>query len=405
VALAVGLTAIVGCGEEVAIYDQPPFRRDPAPIGRLNGRFVTSNSYDDSMSIVDPSGSAPGARLPVGLSPVELEGPHHVAVDPAGRAVYVNLSLSVASSASGPHGSHGTGQMPGYVLKLDTRDGKVIGRVQVDANPGDNLLSADGKTLFVSHYDLVRWVHASHGEDPRAGDSSLIAIDTEKMIVRRRVPICPAAHGLRQSADGATLYVACGPDEIAVVDLRPSAWSVRRVPLPGLKEDINCRRCPYGLGVAPDGTVWVASLGTSAGRGGVDVFDPRAGDGGAFDPARSITVGGSAMFPEFAAVPGGFRVVLAEQGLAGDFVHIYDPTGPGQPPRSLSSWPLSPQQCLNVHMLVLSRDARRAHLVCEGDHRGPGRVAWLDLESGVVSASVAVGVFPDALAWVPEVSP
>jgi hypothetical protein len=391
-------TAVAACGRDVPVYEGQPFSRDPPPIGPLHGRLVTSNSGDDTLSVVPLDGVGPVGRLPVGFSPVELEGPHHIAVDPAGRYLYVNLSLAVNAGGSGPHGTHGTGSQQGWVLKIDARDGRTVGTVQVDRNPGDNVLGADGRTLFVTHYDLIAWTMA--GADLRRGDSPLIAIDVERMAVMRSVPLCPAAHAVRLSGDGGTLYATCGPDEIAVVDLRDPTWPVRRVPLPDLVEAATCRACPYALSVAPDGTVWVSTTGAPNTHGGVHVYDPSLG---AFDPGRSLIFHGAAMFVSFAPQPdGSFHALIPEQEHAGGWLHMFAPRGPGQWPADMGAFELTMRDCMSPHMAVVSADGRRAHLVCEGDHSGPGSVVWLDLAAIKVIGSVPVGVFPDGLALVPS---
>jgi hypothetical protein len=401
--VVLGVVAGAACGKEVPVYDGQPFGRDPPQLGSMAGRLVTSNNGDDSLSVVDP-GLPAGvpARLSVGFSPVELEGPHHLSADPQGRYVYVNLSLSVKGSGSGPHGAHGAGTVPGYVLKLDARDGRRVGLAQVDRNPGDNVLTGDGKTLFVTHYDLIAW--AAHFDHVRElADSNLMALDTETMVVRKKVPICPAAHGVRLSRDERTLYATCGPDELVVVDLTAEPWAVRRVPLPGGGETASCQRCPYALGVAPDGVVWVSSIGAGNRRGGIDIYDPAAAGGGAFDPARSVNLTtGSALFASFTGPAADYRAYVPEQGAAGDRVRVYAPGGPGMPTREVASLLLSPKDCTNAHMLLAGADGRGAQLVCEGNHTGPGSLVWLDLEGPSALASVPVGVFPDGLVLVPR---
>jgi DNA-binding beta-propeller fold protein YncE len=405
---AVVACGTVTCGEEVPVYDGQAFTRDPPPVGALHGKILVSNTGDDTLSVVDPDvpGAAP-ARLPVGFNPVELEGPHHVAADSQGRFVYVNLSMAVAGSGSGPHGVHGAGDVPGWVLKLDAVTAREVGRVRVDPNPGDNALSPDGRTLFVTHFDLVRWARALRGEEP-SPDSALHVVDTDRMLVTARVPLCPAAHGVRPSADGGTVYVACGSDELAVVDLRQAPPAVRRVRVPGGRvEGATCQRCPYSLSVAPDGTVWVANLGPSAGqdgRGSVDVFDPGMGEGGAFDPARRIDLRGSPMFPAFHGGPGDFVAYVPEQGSARvpDALRVYRSGGPGRAPEPADELLFDARQCVMPHMLLVAEDGRRGHLICEGDRRGPGDFLWLDLSTRSVLGATRVGVFPDGLALVPR---
>jgi hypothetical protein len=213
------------------------------------------------------------------------------------------------------------------------------------------------------------------------------------------VPICPAAHGVRLSADGAAAFATCGPDEIAVIDLRASPPSVRRVLLPGGTEGANCQRCPYAIGVAPDASVWVSCLGAGMGTGGrgtVQVFDPARGE---FDPGRTITFLGSPVFAGFVGGAGDYRAFVPEQGKGGDFVHVYRPGSPAQEIGTLS---LRRDQCLLAHMLIPTADGRRGYLVCEGDHTGPGSLAWLDLDALAVMGAMPTGVFPDGVTVVPS---
>jgi len=265
--------------------------------------------------------------------------------------------------------------------------------------------------------------------DLRTGDSNLVAIDTAAMETRWKLPICPASHGARLSADGATLFAACGPDEIAVVDVAASPPSSRRVTLPGLSEGAGCTRCPYALGVAPDGAVWVASLGPASGRngdGGIDVYVPQTG---AFDPARRIDLqGGRAMFPTFAPAPppapdgnGGltppaaYRAYVPEQGPAGDWLRAYDVAADGAA-AEVGALPFDKDTCFNAHMMAIGEGvlpggqsddggaavASLGYLICEGDHVGPGSLVVVDLAALSVVRSVALGVFPDGMAMVPR---
>ena len=274
----------------------------------MRGRLVVTNNGDDTCRWSIPRAATTALRVPAGLEPIEPEGPHHLSASPDGTALFVNISYSVVGGGGGPHGAHGNGTMPGFVLKLSTSDGAMIAKTLVDRNPGDNELSPDGATLYVSHYDLPAWTKGVATGNIRDGDSNLIAIDTATMAVKWKVAICPAAHGLRLSRDGNTLYATCAPDEIAVVDLTTTPIGVRRVPLPGFSEGEGCLRCPYAVSVAPDDSVWVASIGPSNGRdgqGGIDVYDPATGE---FDPARKLHMLGRALFPAFVAGGRGRRL-------------------------------------------------------------------------------------------------
>jgi hypothetical protein len=393
---------LAGCGGETVVYQGSDFTSDPPRPGPLNGMIVTTNNGDDTLSAFDLPTGAVRWSIPVGFIPVELEGPHHIVADPGGRSIYLNLSEAVVGSGVGPHGAHGTGTQPGFALKLSAADGSLVAAAQVDPNPGDLTLSADGATLYVTHYDLVKWTQGAQAGDLRRGDSNLAVIETATMTVRARVPLCPAAHGVRLSADGATLYATCGPDEIALVDPKNLAAGARRVLLPGQTEGASCERCPYAIGVAPDGTVWVSSLGPGGGgqgQGGVDVYDPGLAG---FDPARRIRLCGRAVFAAFTGGAGGYTAWVPEQGC-GDSVDGFTGGGPGVAPAPASRIALAAAQCVNAHMVQAF--GATGYLVCEGDHLGPGSLVKLDLAAGGAAAGAALGVFPDGMALVPTRAP
>jgi hypothetical protein len=413
---ALGVTlGLSACDRDtVARYGADPFTRDLPPVTPLGGKIVTSNVGDDTLSVLDPMAPGPAGRLPVGFNPVEIEGPHHLAADPLGRFVYVNLSFAVMGSGSGPHGVHGSGDQPGFVVKLDTATGRELDRVQVDPNPGDSVLSGDGALLYVTHYDAIKWRRGG-------GASNLVVIDTSRMVVVQRRALCPAAHGVRLSRAGTILYATCGPDQMAVVDLRVPGLPVRlvSVPLAGAPDATTCNRCPYALAVAPDDTVWLSNLGPNAGltgRGSVEVYDPNrpaaSGEVGDFDPMRRVPMRGRPVFAAFvtdAGVPGGYRALIPEQAGPGDAVHVLAPGSPGVAPALLSRIDFDPRQCLNAHMMLVDAAGVRAQLICEGDQRGPGGFVWLDLLPGgggaTVLGAVPTGVFPDGLVLVPHASP
>jgi len=77
--------------------------------------------------------------------PVELEGPHHIASATDGSALYFNLSNYVPGAGGGPHGAHGTGNVPGSLVRVDPVTMQRRGEALVDRNPGDVILSADNK--------------------------------------------------------------------------------------------------------------------------------------------------------------------------------------------------------------------------------------------------------------------
>jgi YVTN family beta-propeller protein len=124
-------------------WARPPGLPPPAPG---EGRIYVTNNLDDTVSVVDLDAALSGApavigTVPVGLVPVEREGPHHCAAAPAGDFYFVGISNFVPGSGFGPHGVHGAGTADGHMLKVRADDHTLSASVRVDPNPGDVRLS------------------------------------------------------------------------------------------------------------------------------------------------------------------------------------------------------------------------------------------------------------------------
>lgn len=360
--------------EREAWWPGPPLAGDPG-----TGKVLVVNSREDTVSLFELSSLGgplvEAARPNVGSSPIELEGPHHAAIEPGGEHYYVALSQYAPGSASGPHGAHGTGTVDGSVLKLRARDHVQVGAARVDRNPGDLVLSPDGTTIAVSHFDLIRV-----NESLRSGgspDARVVLVDTETMQVRLRAAVCPAPHGLGFSPDGATLYVACYSDELAVVNVKDGA--VRRVKVASNAGDAYSPRYePYGLAVSPSGdTVWLSCLKT----GDTRAFDVARG---AMDEARIARSPGRAVMPSVGG--GGARLWVPHLGGVSE----YDPATAARR-RTL----VLPAACQAPHHAVEAPGGEKLLVVCEGDGRGPGRLVVVDVASGAPLADAATGNLPD----------
>jgi DNA-binding beta-propeller fold protein YncE len=373
--------------------DPNPWTRGGAsvPAPGPSGRLLVTNSLDDSMSLLEMDGlGTPGwagelARVPVGLNPVELEGPHHTAVSPAGDYYYVGISNYVPGGGSGPHGAHGTGTADGYCLKLSAKDNRLVASARVDRNPGDVIVSADGRTLYQTHFDLLRIADVARQGGPEEDMVARLAIlDADTMKVKSRVRVCPAPHAVRLSRDERTAYVACWSDEVAVVDLARDGTPVTRVKVAsGAGTAINPRHQPYALTVSPTtGDVWVSSLASRQ----VQVLEPATRT---MNPERTVYLRGSPMFGDF--TKDGRTLYLPYQQE--DAVAVID-AATSTVTRTVQ---LSQAGCLNVHQLMLTPDERHGVAVCEGDHIGPGTVHVVDLAEGTVVSTVKVGIFPDSV--------
>jgi DNA-binding beta-propeller fold protein YncE len=378
---------------EYGIAEPWPDRTVFPPPGQ--GRIVVTNSLEDTVSLLPLEGvGTPGwgelARVPVGLNPVELEGPHHAAFSPQGDFYYVGLSLYVPGGGSGPHGAHGTGTADGYCLKIDSRHNQRVAQVRVDRNPGDLLATADGRTLLQTHFDLLRITEvARRGGTERDMDARLALIDSETMSRKAMVPVCPAPHAVRLSPDERRAYIACLSDEVAVVQLDAPGYPVTRVKVaPQAGTALSPRHEPYALTVSPTtGAVWVSSPRSRQ----VQYLDPQTLR---MDPRRTVYLDegrprGAPYFGTFSA--DGRTLYLPyqqEEGLA-----VIDAES-AQVVRDIA---LAPSGCLRAHQVVLTPDERHALVVCEGDYRTPGTLHAVELATSTVVNTVRIGLYPDSV--------
>jgi DNA-binding beta-propeller fold protein YncE len=358
--------------------------------GVAKGRLLITNNLSDTVSILDlakvtSDDLAELARVPVGLIPVEREGPHHVAADPKGEYYYVGISNYVPGSASGPHGTHGSGTADGHALKIRASDNLTVASVRVDRNPGDIRLTPDGQRLLMTHYDLLRIqeVVAKNG-DEREMNARLAVLDPTTMTRVAMVELCPAPHGLAVSPDSRTAFASCYSDELAVVDLQRLA--VSRVAVLGGPTSATAPTCsPYAVTISPSGdSAWVSCFAS----GQVLRYDVALG---AMDPDRRVKLSGPAVFGTF--TKDGKTLLVPHQGADNGIAFVDASTG-----AVIRDLVLPKDACQNVHTLRISDDEARLFVVCEGTHTGPGTFLVVTRATGAVERSVKVGLYPDDLA-------
>lgn len=383
---------LCGCGQSVRFPADSHWPAATVPDWVHQPRFAVTDNLSDELSYVSATEPVHLADVPIGDVPVELEGPHHLAASPDGKYIYYNLSNLAPGTGSGPHGSHGNGDVPGTLVKLDAQTTQKLGEAPVDRSPGDVILSKDGKWAFVSHYDLLRVMEMlAKGGPPESGYSAVAIIDTATMRRVSMTPVCPTAHGEGLSADEKTLYVTCAlSDELAILDisdkLHPKVTARLKVgPAPGTLT--SPAYSPYALTVSPvDGRVWVSD-NTS---GDVRVYDPAQGK---MDDSQAVKLDGVAMFGAFGSDGKTFYVPTRDnaQLAAIDVMTLQK--------RVL---PLPPSICVFAHAFVLTPDGQTGVLVCEGNHpKSPGSIVYVNVPAFTIIGSVTVGMFSDGAAWLP----
>jgi DNA-binding beta-propeller fold protein YncE len=379
------LAALLLAGCTTIVYSEDDHWDDPRDLPEIgNGKILITNSGEDTLTWLDLDTLEPVFEEPVGRVAPEREGPHHGAALPDGSAYLIGISNFVPGSGSGPHGNHGTGTVPGLMLKYDTATHELVGEVRVDRSPGDVRITPDGRIAVQSHFDQLRINDAlEEGLPIEDMYSDLAIVDVATMDLLALKPICPAAHGIAMSDDSTTAYVTCwGTDELAVVTLTEPFEVTRFAAVPGEPNPADPRFEPYAVALSPaDGTLWVAGL-----DGVLRIFDPATET---WDETRGPVFmnGGAPFFPDFDST--GATLLVPVQNING-ILKVDPATG-----NVTDTLTLATEDCRAPHAVTILPDDQRAVVVCEGDHIGPGTVAVITLDPFELVTTHEVGVYPD----------
>lgn len=388
------LTASAGCApdEPPVIYEYDAYQGEAFPNQRkplvlpAGGALFVTNSYSDTISVLDAVSGDVIGTYPAGRDPVSLDGPHHVVVSGASNAVYIGLSYPTEDTGIGPHAAHGSSIKAGFAQKLSLSDMSILGQTRVDNNPGEIVVSEDGTRVFTSHFDLIRVLN--NLSDINAARATIAVIDTKLMApvdspAPKRITTCVAPHGMTLSKpDGAIAYVACyGEDSIAVVDV--DKGTVERIPVAANVTGFgNPAYGPYSLATSPDGAI--IAIGDTVSRD-IRFFDTNSRQ---MLPSQTLPTLAAPYFPAWSADGATLLVPLQ----APDAIVLMDVALKKQ----IAYRAFTSNECKLPHVAIRLPDGTYA-LTCEGDHVGNGKVLWLDPTTLETIRSQEVEVFPDAL--------
>ena len=235
--LALGLTSAFG---SAAIGQRAPDTRYPIPVFSSYLILVAAEARDEVAVVrfgptLGPDGT-PLARVeetrPVGMNPVDPDGPHGVGFAPDGRTYFVSTA-------------HGTPN--GQLWRYDAATGRLLGRVELGAFPATLQVSPDGGTAYVVNFNLhgdmvpssVSVVALAQTSATGAGGAGAPgmpgasapnggpdAAAGEELVEVARIRTCAMPHGSRLSPDGTRHYSACMMDDLLVeIDTRTLAVS------------------------------------------------------------------------------------------------------------------------------------------------------------------------------------
>lgn len=154
--------------------------------------YVLSEAADKiSLVRFGPNGARVERELPTGDMPIDIDGPHGIAVARDKQFYYVSLAH---------------GRPFGSVWKYSTKDDRVLGQTTLGFFPATMDLSADGSLLYVVNFNL-------HGD---MVPSSVSVVATEPMLEVARIQTCAMPHGSRLNPQGTKHYSACMMDDMLV---------------------------------------------------------------------------------------------------------------------------------------------------------------------------------------------
>ena len=154
--------------------------------------YVLSEAADKiSLIRFGPGGARIDHEVPTGDMPIDIDGPHGIAISHDKEFYYVSLAH---------------GRPFGSVWKYSTRDDRVLGRTTLGLFPATMDLSPDGSLLYVVNFNL-------HGD---MVPSSVSVVATEPMLEVARIQTCAMPHGSRLNPQGTKHYSACMMDDLLV---------------------------------------------------------------------------------------------------------------------------------------------------------------------------------------------
>ncbi len=337
----------------------------PSPATAV-GDPVVNNYYvyvaaesDDAVYLVKfgPAGGQVVQRIPVGIFPTEIEGPHGVRVAPGGRYWYVSIA-------------HGNPY--GYVYKYATSDNAAINDVKAGLFPATMDISSTTGLLFVVNFNL-------HGD---MVPSTVSVIDTSSMTEIAVIEQGIMPHGSRASPDGRFHYsVGMMSDDLYEIDVMKLEVSrrLRLVEMSG-HEGHNMDSGDHQMAVAKP--TWVQphptrQLAYVALQGADQVVEVNLQD-------WKIT-------RRFNTQKGPYNLAVSPNGKL--------LVATCKPNHSTAIWDLEsgrelasvPASRKITHGVTISSDNRFAFVSVEGVAGDPGTVDVIDLQSFEVRASIDVG--------------
>lgn len=332
--------------------------------------YVVCESADKIVLIrFGPGGVHIEKEMRTGLMPMDINGPHGIAVSPDKRYFYVSV---------------GHGRPDGSVWKYLAGTDTMIKYTGLGLFPATTDITPDGNFIYVANANF-------HGD---MIPSSISVVATDQMIEVKRIPTCTMPHGSRLNHAGTKHYSVCMMDDMLVeIDARKLA--VDRYFMLGQGKEIGMTGTPEAHGMT-DSAMTGHSMADHKPTCTPTWAQP-SNDGSTIYVACNqsseivaIHTGPWTLARRFPAGPGVYNLAMTRSGRLiatnkrGQSVSIFDPESGHELSRI-------PTQRKVVHGAVVSPDDRYAFISVEGVGAEPGTVEVIDLGSMKTVATVDVG--------------
>ncbi len=337
--------------------------------------YVVCESADKIVLIrFGPAGARIESQMRTGLMPMDVNGPHGIAVSPDKQYFYV---------------SEGHGRPDGSVWKYRAGTDTVIKYTGLGLFPATTDISPDGSFIYVANANF-------HGD---MVPSSISVVATDQMIEVKRIPTCTMPHGSRLNRAGTKHYSVCMMDDM-LVEIDTRKFAVSRYFMLAQGKEIGMTGAPFPQAMADDKMgdhKMVDQKIMDHKPSCTPTWAQPSNDGSIIYVACNqsneivaINADSWTLAHRFPAGTGVYNLAMTRDGRLiatnkrGQSVSIFDPvTG-----RELANIPTKRKV---VHGAVVSPDDRYAFISVEGVGSEPGTVEVIDLGSLKTVATVDVG--------------
>ena len=341
--------------------------------------YVLSESADKIALVrFGPEGVRVERQIDTGEMPIDIDGPHGIAVSPDRQFYYVSMAH---------------GRPFGTVWKYSTKDDAVVGKTTLGHFPATLDVSRDGNFLFVVNFNL-------HGD---MTPSTVSVVSTQTMTEIARIPTCTMPHGSRLNSQGTKQYSACMMDDMLVeIDTRSLKAARHFIVTKNKEMGMNGSPRPHaGSSHATSGTKHPGGHGSEPPKPGDNSCSPTWAEPSANGSSVFVACNASSEIVEIDAE--NWRLIRRIPARAG--VYNLETTRDGQRliatnkrDQSVSIYDLKtgrelarlPTKRKVLHGVVVSPDDRYAFVTVEGIGSEPGTVEIIDLAALKTVATIDV---------------